>query len=101
MSQDPDRRRRHRDERVRTRCTRGVAERLRTFDHHVVWLDGRPAVLITYPLLELDLDLAPEPIWCEASLTYAAGHPTAPPEIQSLAQGLAWQLVTPGAADER
>lgn len=91
-------RRVHPDERVRARCSRAVATRLMSYDHHVVWVDGRPAVLITYPLLEVELSQLPEPIWCEASLTHAAGHPTAPAEIQAIARALSWEPSVPGVS---
>jgi len=89
-------RRAHPDERLRAPCTRELVRRLLPFDHHIVWLQGRPAVLLTYPLLELDVDRAPEPIWCEASVTYAAGHPTAPAEIQAIARLLPWEPAVTG-----
>ncbi len=92
-------RRQHPDERVRAACSRAVAATLRANDHHVVWINGRPAVLLTYPLLEVDLSQAPEPIWCEASLSYAAGHPTASAEALALARTLDWTPCVMGDRD--
>jgi hypothetical protein len=70
------------DERARARLPREYAALLRKYDHHVVWIGGRAALLLTY-----QWDLEPEDDealrFVEVSFTYPKGHPTAPPEVQA------------------
>lgn len=62
---------------------------LRRYDHHVVQIGGRPALLLTY---EWDTIVRPPNTeWpFEVSFTYAAGHPVAPAEVQSVVDSLAF-----------
>ena len=83
---------RHPDERWRALCPVDAIELLLRFDHHVVWLDGRPALLLTYAWHEIEVRSRPLP--CEVSFTFAAGHPTAPVDVQEVARSLTWQPTT-------
>ncbi len=78
------------DERARAICPANAVELLLRFDHHTVWVNGRRALLRTYPWAgepSHDPDTG-RPF--EVSFTYAAGHPSAPPEVQAVVDGLAF-----------
>lgn len=81
---------RHPDERWRALCPPEFIEQFLRYDHHVVWLEGRPAVLLTYPWHEIDPFPPAHALPLEVSFTFAAGHPPAPPELRAIAQALAW-----------
>jgi hypothetical protein len=82
---------RHPDERWSASCPVDGIALLLQYDHHVIWLGGRPAVLLTYAWHEVEDRSAP--LRCEVSFAFAKGHPTAPPEVQALAGSLSWTVV--------
>lgn len=86
------------DERWRASCPRAAAALLLRYDHHVVWIDGRRALLRTYHWAAEPLSDAAELLPFEVSFTYATGHPSAPAEVQAIVDGLAF--VPPGPEDQ-
>ncbi|MBV9880595.1 MAG: hypothetical protein JO180_08865 [Gemmatirosa sp.] len=87
---------RYPDERWVGTCARGDAALLLRYDHHVVWIGGRPALLLTYGWAAEPLEAQPEPLRFEVSFTYARGHPAAPPAVQALVDGIALAPARPG-----
>ena len=79
---------RYPDERWAATCSREVAARLLRYDHHTAWIDGRPALLLTYHWAAEPLDAQPEPLTFEVSFTYARGHSSAPSDVQALVRTL-------------
>lgn len=72
-------------------CSRAHAALLLRYDHHVVRVGGRRALLLTYAWL-------PEPDPAEAdalafavSFTYVRGHPPAPAAVQAVVDGIAFR----------
>jgi hypothetical protein len=84
----PADRARYPDERWRGTCARESAALLLRYDHHVVWIGGRAALLLTYAWATQPLDAWLEPLAFEVSFTYARGHPRAPAEVQALVDSL-------------
>jgi hypothetical protein len=91
------------DERWVARCPRAAAAQLLAYDHHVVWIGGRAALLRTYHWAADPVDAWPDALPLEVSFTYAAGHPTAPARIQQLVGSLAFApiAVSTERANER
>lgn len=89
---DPDRRK-YPDERWTALCPRAEAPQLLRYDHHVVWIKGRPALLLTYRWAGDPLDTGPAELPFEVSFTYAQGHPPAPRAIQRLVDTLSFTPV--------
>lgn len=85
--------RRHPDERWRALCPPELAEQFLRYDHHIIWLEGRPAVLMTYPWHEIEPFPPSQALPIDVSFTFTAGHPPAPLELQALAQTFAWTPV--------
>ena len=87
------------DERWQADCPPEAVILLRRYDHHVVWIAGRKALLLTY---QWDLDSAERPRAARnvtVSFTYAAGHPQAPVEVQAVLDQLTFAPVgVPGQA---
>ena len=81
------------DERWTALCPRAEAPQLLRYDHHVVRIQGRPALLLTYRWAEDSLGTGPAELPFEVSFTYAPGHPPAPPEIQRLVDSLSFTAV--------
>ena len=81
------------DERLIARCPRAHAPALLRYDHHVVRIGDRPALLRTYHWAADDASAWPNELVLEVSLTYAAGHPAAPPEIQRVIDSLSFAPV--------
>ena len=79
----------YRDERVTLSCSRGDAEDFLRYDHHVVWIGDRPALILTYHWNEKPLKEFGEPLEFYLSFTYAPGHPAAPNTIQQKVSRLA------------
>jgi hypothetical protein len=75
---------RYPDERWVSRCVPSDAELLLRYDHHVVWIGGRPALLLTYAWAALGLEAHDEPLAFEVSFTYAPWHPAAPKTVQAI-----------------
>ncbi|HEY3287272.1 MAG TPA: hypothetical protein VGJ96_09185 [Gemmatimonadaceae bacterium] len=76
--------RRYPDERWVGSCSRADAAFLLRYDHHVVWVGGRPALLLTYAWAAAGLDAHAEPLAFEVSFTYPRGHRAAPREVQAV-----------------
>ena len=96
----------HPDERWRAQAPRAVRPLLRRYDHHVIRIDGRPALLLTYHWAALEHDEALDSndvLPFEVSFTYAAGHPVAPAEVQAIADSLTFApvAISTERADER
>jgi hypothetical protein len=91
------------DERWVASCPHADATRLLRYDHHVVWIAGRAALLRTYHWAAEPQDAWPEDLPLEVSFTYAPGHPAAPSEIQHLVASLLFTPVEPSTkrANER
>ena len=81
------------DERARAICPRANAPLLLRFDHHVVRVQGRPALLRTYHWATDAATDWPAELPFEVSFTYATGHPTAPAEVQQVIEALAFTPV--------
>jgi len=81
-------RERYPDERWTATCPRADAARLLHYDHHVVWIDGRRALLLTSPWAVTGLEAVPEPLTFEVSFTYPRGHRTAPADVQAIVDRL-------------
>ena len=81
-------RERYPDERWAGTCSREAAAFLVRYDHHVVRVRGREALLLTYHWSFESLDAKPEPFRFEVSFTYPSGHPSAPREVQLLVDQL-------------
>jgi hypothetical protein len=79
---------RYPDERWVGTCSREAAALLLRYDHHVVWVSGRAALLLTYAWAAEGLEAHTEPLAFTISFTYASGHPAAPHEVQALVDGL-------------
>jgi len=86
---------RYPDERWTGTCSRADAELLLRYHHHVVWIDGRPALLLTYSWAADGLGAQPEPLVFAVSFTYPRGHPAAPREVQALIERLTFAPVDP------
>ena len=99
-SRDENRaRRKYPDECWHARCARADAAKLVVYDHHVVWIGGRAAILRTYQWAAEPVDRWPDELMLVVSFTYAAGHPTAPEHIQRLVASLEFTPI--GAGTER
>ena len=83
------------DERWRSHAPRAIQPVLLKYDHHVVRIAGRPALLRTYHWHALQQSSAEgeELLPFDVSFTYAAGHPSAPAEVQSIVDGLTFTPV--------
>jgi hypothetical protein len=71
-------------------CTREQAEQLVNYDHHVVQVDGRAGVMLTYEWMPLEEHTGP--FLLTVVFRHVQGHPAAPAEIQSLVDGLRFQV---------
>jgi len=69
------------DARRRAACPRELAQLLLRYDHQVVWIDGRRALLRTYHWAEVPPSDWPAELELDVSFTYAPGHPDAPDEV--------------------
>ena len=83
------------DERWHARCPRASAIQLLDYDHHVVWIDGRAALLRTYHWAVDPVETWPDEMPLEVSFTYASGHPTAPEHIRELVASLGFTRTDP------
>lgn len=83
------------DERWRSSCPREAAPLLLRFDHHVVRINGRAALLRTYHWAADAPAAWPVTLPFEVSFTYAAGHPSAPDDVQQLIDTLHFTPVEP------
>ncbi len=71
-------------------CTRDQAEQLVNYDHHVVDVNGRKGVMLTYEWMPLEEH--PGPFLLTVVFHYVEGHPAAPAEIQALVNGLSFRV---------
>lgn len=70
------------DERRTYLCPPASRALLLRYDHHVVWIEGRPALLLTYGW-NVAPPAADDAAWpFEVSFTYPKGHPPAPMDVQ-------------------
>jgi hypothetical protein len=81
---------RYPDERWTATCSRADAALLLRYDHHVAWIGGRPALLLTYRWAATGLEGLAEPLAFEVSFTYPRGHPASPMEVQAVVDRLAF-----------
>ena len=70
-------------------CTREQAELLVDYDHHVVRVNGRPGVLLTYEWMPMEEHAGPFVL--TVVFRYAEKHPPAPETIQSVVDELTFQ----------
>ena len=71
-------------------CTRTQAEQLVSYDHHVVEVNGRPGVMLTYEWMPLEEH--PGPFLLTVVFHHAEKHPPAPHEVQSIVDTLHFQV---------
>lgn len=71
-------------------CTREQAEQLVNCDHHVVHVDGRDGVMLTYEWMPIEEHAGP--FLLTVVFHHARKHPRAPEEIQSIVDGLRFQF---------
>ena len=84
---------RYPDERWRATCTPEDVAILLRYDHHVVQIEGRPALLLTYHLAaESAVDQRAAPSF-EISFTYARGHPAGPASVQAVVDRLVFARI--------
>src|SRR5437868_5325943 len=88
------------DERWRASCPRASAPLLLRFDHHVVRIHGRPALLRTYYWAAQAATDWPTELQFEVSFTYATGHPLAPAEVQEVIDTLAFTPIEPSSSPQ-
>lgn len=71
-------------------CTRAQAEELFRYDHHVVRVHGRSGVMLTYEWMPVEEH--PGPFILTVVFHHAEKHPLAPEAIQSIVDGLSFQV---------
>jgi hypothetical protein len=71
-------------------CTRAQAEKLVNFDHHMVQVDGRAGVMLTYEWMPVEEHNGPFVL--TVVFHSAEKHPPAPGEIQSIVEELRFQF---------
>src|SRR5579864_5574955 len=79
------------DERSRALAPRAARAVLRRYDHHVVRVEGRAALLLTYhwdSIEQRDALEGEEYLPFDVSFTYPTGHPSAPAEVQAIVDSL-------------
>ena len=84
------------NERARSLAPRALRPLLRRYDHHVIRVERRPALLLTShwdAVEEADALARADLLPFEISFTYAAGHPHAPAEVQAIADSLTFTPV--------
>ncbi len=72
---------------IGAQCERHHVERLRGADHHVVTVEGRRGVLLSYHLWT---EPPPSPSRVYILFQYADRHPTAPGDVQQMVAAIAW-----------
>jgi len=73
-------------------CTRAQAKQLVDYDHHVVSVNGRLGVMLTYREGWMPDEEHAGPFVLTVVFHHAEKHPPAPAEIQSLVDGLNFQV---------
>ena len=71
-------------------CSRAQAQQLVTYDHHVVEVNGRPGVMLTYEWMPVEEHA--EPFLLTVVFHHVARHPNAPAEIQEIVSGLSFHV---------
>lgn len=71
-------------------CTREQADQLVNYDHHVVKVNGRPAVMLTYEWMPVEEHAGP--LVLTVIFRHAEKHPRAPEEIQAVVDGLQFRV---------
>lgn len=71
-------------------CTREQAEQLVNYDHHVVSVKGRLGVMLTYEWMPVEDYTGP--FILTIVFHHAGQHPPAPEEVQSIVDGLTFQV---------
>ena len=71
-------------------CTREQAEQLVNFDHHVVHVNDRPGVLLTYEWMSVEEHTGPFVL--TVVFHHAEKHPRAPEAIQGIVDTLRFQV---------
>lgn len=71
-------------------CTREQARQLVDYDHHVVHVQGRPGVMVTYEWMPIEEHAGPFVL--TVVFHYPEKHPRAPEAIQSIVDELTFQV---------
>ncbi len=71
-------------------CTREQARQLVNYDHHVVDVDSRPGVLLTYEWMPVEKHTGPFVL--TVVFHHPEKHPRAPQAIQSIVDELTFQV---------
>ena len=71
-------------------CTREQAQQLADYDHHVVSVHSRAGVMLTYEWMPLEEHTGPFVL--TVVFHHADKHPPAPEKIQSILDGLRFQV---------
>lgn len=71
-------------------CTREQAEQLVKYDHHVVEVNGRVGVMLTYEWMPVEAHTGPFVL--TVVFHHAEKHPRVPREIQSIVDELRFQV---------
>ena len=71
-------------------CPREQAEQLAPYDHHVVNVNGRPGVMLTYEWMPVEEHTGP--FILTVVFHHAEKHPRAPEAVQSIVDGLHFQV---------
>lgn len=71
-------------------CTRGQAEQLVNYDHHVVEVNGRPGVMLTYEWMPVEEHAGPFVL--TVVFHHAEKHPRAPEAIQAIVNELHFRV---------
>jgi len=71
-------------------CNREQAEQLVNYDHHMVNVNGRPGVMLTYEWMPVEEHAGPFVL--TVVFQHTEKHPRAPEEIQSIVDGVKFQV---------
>lgn len=71
-------------------CTREQAQQLVSYDHHVVDVNGRTGVMLTYEWMPVEEHAGPFVL--TVVFHHAENHPSASQEIQAIVDGLTFQV---------
>ena len=71
-------------------CTREQAEKLVVYDHHVIKVDGRAGVMLTYEWMPVEEHSGPFVL--TVVFHHAEKHPRAPQAVQSIMEELKFQI---------
>ena len=71
-------------------CTREQAEQLVDYDHHVIQVDRRPGVMLTYEWMPMDEHSGPFVL--TVVFHHTEKHPRAPQAIQTIVDELKFQI---------